>query len=126
LKTQQNRKTIFESDGLNWHHVVLFEVFIPHSLLKLFIVQTIAGLNHFVGNTLNFINSVSFFTALLCSSFLFLFKKNNRKINVICQFFFQQGDILYFPRGVIHQAVTPENDKNMHSTHITISTYQDL
>jgi ribosomal protein L16 Arg81 hydroxylase len=62
-------------------------------------------------------------------------------LNVIVEFFFlkfkikylmkklvwllKQGDILYFPRGFIHQANTPANDTNMHSTHITISTYQD-
>lgn len=38
----------------------------------------------------------------------------------------QTGDILYFPRGVIHQANTPANEKNSYSTHVTISTYQNL
>lgn len=33
----------------------------------------------------------------------------------------EQGDMMYFPRGIIHQAIT---DKNSHSTHITISTVQ--
>jgi len=33
----------------------------------------------------------------------------------------EPGDMLYFPRGVIHQAVT-QDDK--HSLHITVSTYQ--
>jgi len=33
----------------------------------------------------------------------------------------EPGDMLYFPRGVIHQAVT--QDEN-HSLHITVSTYQ--
>jgi len=33
----------------------------------------------------------------------------------------EQGDIMYFPRGVIHQALT---DTSCHSTHITISTVQ--
>lgn len=33
----------------------------------------------------------------------------------------EPGDLLYFPRGVIHQAVT--QDEN-HSLHITVSTYQ--
>ncbi|XP_070311126.1 ribosomal oxygenase 2 isoform X3 [Odocoileus virginianus] len=32
------------------------------------------------------------------------------------------GDLLYFPRGTIHQAATPEG--LAHSTHVTISTYQ--
>ena len=35
----------------------------------------------------------------------------------------EPGDLLYFPRGVIHQAVT--QDEN-HSLHITVSTYQKL
>ncbi len=38
----------------------------------------------------------------------------------------QTGDILYFPRGIIHQANTPANETNSFSTHITISTYQNL
>ena len=33
----------------------------------------------------------------------------------------EPGDTLYFPRGVIHQAVTPEDT---HSLHITLSVYQ--
>ena len=33
----------------------------------------------------------------------------------------EPGDLLYFPRGVIHQAVT--QDEN-HSLHVTVSTYQ--
>eukprot|EP00123_Amoebidium_parasiticum_P015246 comp22853_c0_seq1/m.36036 comp22853_c0_seq1/g.36036 ORF comp22853_c0_seq1/g.36036 comp22853_c0_seq1/m.36036 type:complete len:339 (-) comp22853_c0_seq1:540-1556(-) len=33
------------------------------------------------------------------------------------------GDMLYFPRGTIHQADVPEGAKG-HSTHLTISTYQ--
>lgn len=33
----------------------------------------------------------------------------------------EPGDTLYFPRGVIHQAVTPEDS---HSLHITLSFYQ--
>ena len=33
----------------------------------------------------------------------------------------EQGDLLYFPRGIIHQA---ETDPMSHSTHITISTVQ--
>jgi ribosomal protein L16 Arg81 hydroxylase len=35
------------------------------------------------------------------------------------------GDILYFPRGFIHQAKTPKLEKNSYSTHITISTFQN-
>ncbi|KAM3935777.1 ribosomal oxygenase 2 [Leptodactylus fuscus] len=35
----------------------------------------------------------------------------------------KEGDMLYFPRGTIHQADTPENSP--HSTHVTISTYQN-
>lgn len=35
----------------------------------------------------------------------------------------QPGDLLYFPRGTIHQADTPSGVQ--HSTHITISTYQN-
>lgn len=34
----------------------------------------------------------------------------------------QPGDLLYFPRGVIHQALAV--DEFSHSTHITFSTYQ--
>ncbi|XP_053562022.1 ribosomal oxygenase 2 [Bombina bombina] len=33
------------------------------------------------------------------------------------------GDMLYFPRGTIHQARTPAGSS--HSTHVTISTYQN-
>ncbi|TDH65131.1 uncharacterized protein CCR75_000651 [Bremia lactucae] len=33
----------------------------------------------------------------------------------------EEGDLLYFPRGVIHQACTDENE---FSTHVTISVYQ--
>ncbi|KAK2089329.1 Ribosomal oxygenase 2 [Saguinus oedipus] len=33
------------------------------------------------------------------------------------------GDLLYFPRGTIHQADTPVG--LAHSTHVTISTYQN-
>jgi len=33
----------------------------------------------------------------------------------------EQGDFLYFPRGIIHQAFT---DQNLHSMHATISTMQ--
>ncbi|XP_057400983.1 ribosomal oxygenase 2 isoform X10 [Balaenoptera acutorostrata] len=35
---------------------------------------------------------------------------------------FKPGDLLYFPRGTIHQADTPSG--LAHSTHVTISTYQ--
>ncbi|KAG8590739.1 hypothetical protein GDO81_006878 [Engystomops pustulosus] len=35
----------------------------------------------------------------------------------------KEGDLLYFPRGTIHQADTPANSP--HSTHVTISTYQN-
>ncbi|XP_047650121.1 ribosomal oxygenase 2 isoform X4 [Phacochoerus africanus] len=35
---------------------------------------------------------------------------------------FKPGDLLYFPRGTIHQADTPPG--LAHSTHLTISTYQ--
>ncbi len=35
------------------------------------------------------------------------------------------GDILYFPRGYIHQAKTPKLAKDSYSTHITISTFQN-
>ncbi|KAM4620252.1 ribosomal oxygenase 2 isoform 2-T2 [Polymixia lowei] len=34
------------------------------------------------------------------------------------------GDLLYFPRGTIHQADTPEGVD--HSTHLTLSTYQNM
>jgi hypothetical protein len=37
-------------------------------------------------------------------------------------FVLKAGDLLYFPRGTIHQAVA--SSSNTHSTHITISTYQ--
>lgn len=36
----------------------------------------------------------------------------------------QTGDLLYFPRGTIHQAETPVGVE--HSTHLTLSTYQNL
>uniref|UniRef100_A0A8C5KY78 Bifunctional lysine-specific demethylase and histidyl-hydroxylase n=1 Tax=Jaculus jaculus TaxID=51337 RepID=A0A8C5KY78_JACJA len=38
-------------------------------------------------------------------------------------FTLKPGDLLYFPRGTIHQAVTPPG--LAHSTHVTISTYQN-
>lgn len=34
----------------------------------------------------------------------------------------EKGDLLYFPRGTVHQAETPQGMR--HSTHVTISTYQ--
>lgn len=33
----------------------------------------------------------------------------------------EAGDLLYFPRGIIHEGYT---DKDMHSLHVTISVYQ--
>ncbi|XP_062453091.1 ribosomal oxygenase 2 isoform X3 [Rhea pennata] len=39
------------------------------------------------------------------------------------EFVLKPGDLLYFPRGTIHQADTPLGIS--HSTHITISTYQN-
>ncbi|MGH0178666.1 UNVERIFIED_CONTAM: hypothetical protein FKN15_078286 [Acipenser sinensis] len=39
------------------------------------------------------------------------------------EFTLKPGDLLYFPRGTIHQADTPSGVQ--HSTHITISTYQN-
>ncbi|KAM4702440.1 ribosomal oxygenase 2 isoform 2-T2 [Discoglossus pictus] len=38
-------------------------------------------------------------------------------------FILKPGDMLYFPRGVIHHAHTPAG--STHSTHVTISTYQN-
>lgn len=38
-------------------------------------------------------------------------------------FILKPGDLLYFPRGTIHQANTPSG--LAHSTHVTISTYQN-
>ncbi|XP_021516232.1 ribosomal oxygenase 2 isoform X2 [Meriones unguiculatus] len=38
-------------------------------------------------------------------------------------FLLKPGDLLYFPRGTIHQAETPSGIG--HSTHVTISTYQN-
>uniref|UniRef100_A0A8D0AZB8 Bifunctional lysine-specific demethylase and histidyl-hydroxylase n=1 Tax=Salvator merianae TaxID=96440 RepID=A0A8D0AZB8_SALMN len=38
-------------------------------------------------------------------------------------FLLKPGDLLYFPRGTIHQADTPPGAS--HSTHVTISTYQN-
>ncbi|KAL1788139.1 ribosomal oxygenase 2 isoform X1 [Sigmodon hispidus] len=38
-------------------------------------------------------------------------------------FILKPGDLLYFPRGTIHQAETPSG--LAHSTHVTISTYQN-
>ncbi|XP_027488243.1 ribosomal oxygenase 2-like [Corapipo altera] len=35
----------------------------------------------------------------------------------------EPGDLLYLPRGTIHQADTPLGTS--HSTHVTISTYQN-
>ncbi|XP_050025934.1 ribosomal oxygenase 2-like [Dermacentor andersoni] len=40
------------------------------------------------------------------------------------EFTLKPGDLLYMPRGTIHQALTPESS-GTHSTHITISTYQN-
>ncbi|XP_066555579.1 ribosomal oxygenase 2 [Amia ocellicauda] len=40
------------------------------------------------------------------------------------EFILKAGDLLYFPRGVIHQADTPAGVE--HSTHLTISTYQNM
>ncbi|XP_012329572.2 ribosomal oxygenase 2 isoform X1 [Aotus nancymaae] len=39
------------------------------------------------------------------------------------EFTLKPGDLLYFPRGTIHQADTPAG--LAHSTHVTISTYQN-
>ncbi|XP_027554178.1 ribosomal oxygenase 2 isoform X1 [Neopelma chrysocephalum] len=39
------------------------------------------------------------------------------------EFILKPGDLLYFPRGTIHQADTPLGTS--HSTHVTISTYQN-
>ncbi|XP_018424327.1 PREDICTED: bifunctional lysine-specific demethylase and histidyl-hydroxylase MINA [Nanorana parkeri] len=39
------------------------------------------------------------------------------------EFLLKEGDMLYFPRGVIHQADTPAGSS--HSTHVTISAYQN-
>ncbi|XP_075398548.1 ribosomal oxygenase 2 [Tenrec ecaudatus] len=39
------------------------------------------------------------------------------------EFTLKPGDLLYFPRGTIHQAETPPG--LAHSTHVTISTYQN-
>ncbi|NXU42213.1 RIOX2 oxygenase, partial [Drymodes brunneopygia] len=39
------------------------------------------------------------------------------------EFILKPGDLLYFPRGTIHQADTPHGIS--HSTHVTISTYQN-
>ncbi|XP_017932625.1 ribosomal oxygenase 2 isoform X3 [Manacus vitellinus] len=39
------------------------------------------------------------------------------------EFILKAGDLLYFPRGTIHQADTPLGTS--HSTHVTISTYQN-
>ncbi|EHB13945.1 MYC-induced nuclear antigen [Heterocephalus glaber] len=39
------------------------------------------------------------------------------------EFMLKPGDLLYFPRGTIHQADTPPG--LAHSTHVTISTYQN-
>ncbi|XP_053420983.1 ribosomal oxygenase 2 isoform X2 [Nycticebus coucang] len=39
------------------------------------------------------------------------------------EFTLKAGDLLYFPRGTIHQADTPPG--LAHSTHVTISTYQN-
>uniref|UniRef100_A0A6M2CRE5 Bifunctional lysine-specific demethylase and histidyl-hydroxylase n=1 Tax=Rhipicephalus microplus TaxID=6941 RepID=A0A6M2CRE5_RHIMP len=40
------------------------------------------------------------------------------------EFTLKPGDLLYMPRGTIHQALTPESS-GTHSTHVTISTYQN-
>lgn len=44
--------------------------------------------------------------------------------NAIMDFILKPGDLLYFPRGTIHQADTVLNEDDSHSTHITVSTYQ--
>lgn len=36
----------------------------------------------------------------------------------------EPGDLLYLPRGVVHQAVTPAAEGAGHSLHLTFSTYQ--
>ncbi|XP_066203799.1 ribosomal oxygenase 2 isoform X1 [Saccopteryx leptura] len=41
----------------------------------------------------------------------------------VLEFTLKPGDLLYFPRGTIHQADTPPG--LAHSTHVTISTYQN-
>ncbi|KAL3217880.1 hypothetical protein MRX96_031986 [Rhipicephalus microplus] len=41
--------------------------------------------------------------------------------NPILEAVLEPGDLLYFPRGIIHQAYTPEDT---HSLHLTLSTYQ--
>jgi len=38
----------------------------------------------------------------------------------------ETGDIMYFPRGTIHQAKTPQNEHDSYSTHVTVSTYQNF
>ncbi|KAM8820909.1 ribosomal oxygenase 2 [Eudromia elegans] len=43
--------------------------------------------------------------------------------NATHEFVLKPGDLLYFPRGTIHQADTPLGVS--HSTHVTISTYQN-
>ncbi|KAL1447966.1 hypothetical protein MTO96_006540 [Rhipicephalus appendiculatus] len=41
--------------------------------------------------------------------------------NPILEAVLEPGDLLYFPRGIIHQAYTPDDT---HSLHLTLSTYQ--
>lgn len=42
---------------------------------------------------------------------------------VILDITLEPGDLLYFPRGVVHQGVAPEEGAE-HSHHLTISAYQ--
>ncbi|XP_004645780.1 ribosomal oxygenase 2 isoform X2 [Octodon degus] len=50
--------------------------------------------------------------------------KSETRLGVpMLEFTLKPGDLLYFPRGTIHQADTPAG--LAHSTHVTISTYQN-
>lgn len=72
--------------------------------------------------------SIQWFVFFVTKSVIFFyFCKHSTKtveitICLVCGFF-QPGDLLYFPRGTIHQADTPLGVS--HSTHVTISTYQN-
>jgi len=43
--------------------------------------------------------------------------------DVLLDITLEPGDLLYFPRGVVHQGFAPEEGAE-HSHHLTISTYQ--
>jgi lysine-specific demethylase/histidyl-hydroxylase NO66 len=45
------------------------------------------------------------------------------KLGTPCIVVLREGDVLYMPRGTVHEAVCSK-DHDLHSTHVTISVYQ--